>query len=330
MAFDSEKLKENAIASIQLGVEDFQLSKKTVVEGGNPARALSSVRNLFAGMLLIFKYQISKQALSATDAESLIFEPPKDILPHPDPSNKGKIIWLPDGKFKTKTIDFIGVKNRFKTFNISVDWGAIERLQSERNHLEHLHPNSTNGAIADFIAALFPVLSGFITDELEEEPLALLGAAWQTMLDHHDFYEIQAAECETLWSSFAMPERMKPLVELIRCPDCGSTLIKPDEDNVEQYICVACGFPGLLFPTLECLLLENLGGFDPRDGECSPVDFCPCCSHKTFVVADGECYWCDHELEDRECDICGDGLGLSEQGNDGLCSYHYYQCSKDD
>lgn len=58
--FDPDKLKTNALTSIRLGVEDFTRSQLT--EGGDPDRALSALRNLFAGILLLFKYRIATEA----------------------------------------------------------------------------------------------------------------------------------------------------------------------------------------------------------------------------------------------------------------------------
>lgn len=53
---DVQKLHENALTSIRLGVEDFERCSGAA---GDPARALSAVRNLFAGVLLLFKYKIA-------------------------------------------------------------------------------------------------------------------------------------------------------------------------------------------------------------------------------------------------------------------------------
>ena len=54
LTLDADKLYDNAIASIQLGIEDFQLSQQP----DNSLRTLSSIRNLYAGLLLLFKYKI--------------------------------------------------------------------------------------------------------------------------------------------------------------------------------------------------------------------------------------------------------------------------------
>ncbi len=51
-------LLNNAVISIRLGVEDFQKLKE------NPNRVISAVRNIYAGVLLLFKeklYRLSPQ-----------------------------------------------------------------------------------------------------------------------------------------------------------------------------------------------------------------------------------------------------------------------------
>ncbi len=58
----STRLLENAVHSISMGLEDFESSES------NQRRIISSVRNLFAGILLLFKHKLN---LLCTD-ESLI------------------------------------------------------------------------------------------------------------------------------------------------------------------------------------------------------------------------------------------------------------------
>ncbi|PYD84408.1 hypothetical protein DNF23_54715, partial [Pseudomonas syringae pv. pisi] len=70
---DKKKVLDNAVTSIQLGIEDYQLSQG---KSGNPHRAVSAARNLFAGvlLLLLFKYKISTLAESPEHAASLIYK----------------------------------------------------------------------------------------------------------------------------------------------------------------------------------------------------------------------------------------------------------------
>ncbi|NHZ82769.1 hypothetical protein F2P44_26330 [Massilia sp. CCM 8695] len=323
-----EKLKQNAIISIQHGVEDFDRSRKSTAAGGDPFRAISAARNLYAGVLLLFKYCLIQAISDQTKAVEVIFKPPRDIIPHPD--GAGGVAWQPVGKFQRTTIDVDDIKKRFEAFDIKVDWVVMERIQTERNHLEHLHPTQSVGAIGGFVADLFPILSKFITEELNEVPASLLGGAWPIMLAHHDFFVKSQLHCIEQWRESSMPQKAQHFVRDLVCDDCGSPLILPDAESDEAYQCMACGHSDALFPQLESLLEKSLGGYDPRDGEEPPTRDCPECDHPMFSVPDGRCQWCDYELEDWECAICGEGLGLDEQENGGLCSYHHYKMSKDD
>ena len=55
-----DEILKNAVRSIQLGVEDYETS--CVFE--EDARAISAARNLYAGVLLLFKYKIATLAVS--------------------------------------------------------------------------------------------------------------------------------------------------------------------------------------------------------------------------------------------------------------------------
>jgi DNA-directed RNA polymerase subunit RPC12/RpoP len=325
---EPEKLLQNALTSIRLGVEDFKHSIATVEAGGDPDRAISSARNLYSGLLLLFKYRILLSIKNPADYEQAIFIPPREIIPYPN--GQGGILWKPSGKFQKKTIDVEDIKKRFGAFGITVDWTLMEQLREERNHLEHLHPTQTVGTIAVFVADLFPLLGEFITNELDKSPALLLGGTWETMLAHHQFFILEQQGCVLVWNESGISERLKTFTKWIICDDCGSPLVQPDINSYEQYRCVQCDHRSDVFIQLEELLCGELGGYNPFDGDEPPTLDCPECEHRFFVVSEGECYWCDYELEDRECRFCEEPLGLDEQHTDGLCSYHYHVASKDD
>lgn len=333
---DPSKLKENAITSIRLGIEDFKASQTKPDAGGDPDRTLSAVRNLFAGVLLLFKYRLTMSVVDAEDAHALIFNPP-EVLPHSD--GNGGITWKPVGRFRATTIDLGTIRKRFTGFDINVDWPIIEKLQDERNHLEHLHPASAIGVLAGLVADLFPVLRDFITNELHEGPAAFLGETWDTMLAHHDFHEATLEACKAAWNDAAVPEGMKPILLAAQCPACGSSLIRPsNQDNAEgatvedddhMFMCMACDHRGETIPLLTDTLVDFTGNYDPYSGEDFPLDDCPQCDHSTFVHGEAECFWCGYELQYKECAVCGEGLSLDEQENHGLCSYHRYVAERE-
>lgn len=330
---DAAKLRENALTSIRLGVEDFERCRHPE---GDPARALSAIRNLFAGVLLLFKYKIATCVDDPDDAAALIFNPP-EVLPHSD--GDGGIDWLPVGKFKLTTIDVGTIQKRFEAFEIDVDWAVIEKLQACRNHLEHLHPAHTLGEVADFVAELFPVLRDFIQTELEESPAAILGDAWQLMLLHHQFFVDMSNRCEEAWTEAGVPEGMGPWRKKCKCPECASTLLAPVQENLDagdtvehndnrfQTICMACGCTVLIAPLIIDALEKN-HGYDPRDGGEPSVECCNQCGRNTFLIHEQICLWCAAELEYTECEVCEDSLGQEDQDNNGLCSYHAHSYEK--
>lgn len=328
--FDPDKLKSNALTSIRLGVEDFTRSQ--LAAGGDPDRALSALRNLFAGILLLFKYRIATGAGSAAEGYELIFKT-GEILPQPD--GMGGIEWQPM-KFGNTTIDVPDIKKRFDAFGIATDWKVIEALQKERNNAEHLHPQNAAGVIGKFLSDTFPVLSTFIQDELDSAPATLLGETWTTMLKHHDFYQAQAAVCTAAWAGLNVPDDLLPVVPDMQCEACGSSLLKPSGDEEESsdlesgevtYICVSCAHRALIVPLLEETLIEFVGGYDPFSGEEPPTAECPECRHATFVHANGKCLWCGMQLAPEGCSRCGNVLTLDDYDN-SLCGYCQYQADK--
>jgi hypothetical protein len=311
LALDAEKLKENALTSIRLGIEDFQRSLCGQEQNGDPARALSAIRNLFAGVLLLFKYKIATSVDSPDDAATLIFNPPE----------------------VRTTIDVATIKKRFEGFDIEMDWATIEKLQDCRNHLEHLHPANTLGEVADFVAELFPILRDFVQTQMGEQPSELLGTAWPIMLGHHTFFMDTRAECVTAWSEAGVPNLMQPWLEQCQCDECGSSLVRPHAEDIDEgmtverhddafrYGCVACGHSDLIGP----LMLKNLNNaydYDPRDGGEPGVETCNECQRETFIIQERHCLWCGAELDYPECVICEEPLRQDDQFNGGFCGYH--------
>lgn len=331
---DAEKLKENALTSIRLGIEDFQ--RTTQAQGGDPARALSAVRNLFAGILLLFKYKIAVSVDDPADASALIFNPP-EIMPQAD--RNGGVEWKPVGKFKKTTIDVATIKKRFERFNIEVDWAVVEKMQECRNHLEHLHPANTLGEVAGFVADLFPVLSEFIQTQLHEQPADLLTTAWPVMLAHHEFFTRTLATCEAAWDEAGLPELMQPWLDQCQCEECGSSLLRPSQADIEEgasvesqddsfkYLCAACGHSELIAP-LMIKALNDAFDYDPRDGGEPGVETCNDCGRSTFLIDEQHCLWCRAELDYKECSLCEEALGQDDQDNGGLCGYHAHAFDK--
>ncbi|WP_339071500.1 hypothetical protein WIN67_14015 [Pseudomonas idahonensis] len=111
---DKMNVLENAVISIQLGIEHYQLTQG---ERENPLRAVSAARNLFAGALLLFKYKFSTLADSPEHATNLIYKPRKLKPCLKDDTN---IEWRLELE-QNKTIDVTDIQLYFEGLGVRTD-----------------------------------------------------------------------------------------------------------------------------------------------------------------------------------------------------------------
>lgn len=315
-------LLKNSIESIQVGVEDYLTE--------DPKRYLSSVRNISAGILLLYKEKLYRLSPSY-DKEVLI---KKDIrLSH---DSDGNIIFIGKGK---KTVDVQGIKDRFKDLRIENRWKDFDELNQLRNNIEHYFTNQSPATIREIVARSFILIRDFIDKNFEEEPCQYLGEeCWQALLETSHFYEAEKNSCEESLKQidWIYPELVKALDEL-RCQTCHSNLIKAKESGVYSsdtlLICSSCGADFEFGDVVEQCLSESLAGesyIAAKEGGEGPLGTCPWCFEETFLIDKKTCVSCDYELEYSECMICDISLSLEEQDFDGLCAHCSNLMAKDD
>lgn len=223
-------LLENAIQSIQVGVEDY--------EAGSSPRLLSAARNIHAGILLLFKEALRR--LSPPDSNDALIR--SNIVPTKDAN--GNLVFVGRGK---SSVNIGQIQERFQSLLITTDWKRFEKINRVRNEIEHFYPNVTQAALQGLIADSFLLIRNFIQAELGEEPHALLGdETWQTMLQVADVSEEERKHCASEldkvdWESEALTEGIMEL----SCTSCGSELLKP-KDGKQSYqdtvlVCSSCG-----------------------------------------------------------------------------------------
>lgn len=127
----------NTIDSIALGLEDFELEDRK--------RLISCTRNLFAGILLLFKYKLS--ILSPNGSDEVLIK--QRILPQVDPN--GQLSWFGQGK---KTVDVQQIKERFESLGIKTHWDRIKKINDFRNDIEHYHSSLSKDGIRAYLMAV--------------------------------------------------------------------------------------------------------------------------------------------------------------------------------
>lgn len=311
---------QNAIDSIQIGVEDFQST--------DDRRSASAIRNIAAGMLLLFKERLCELS-PAYDKELLI---KKDLEPESDAA--GNIVFRGKGK---KTVDVFQIKERLTSLKVNVDWKRLEEITSLRNDLEHYFAKKSPDAVREVVAKSFLIIRDFTVDALGEDPQALLGdECWRVFLATSDVYLAEERACIASIGSIDWKYKsVDDALAYLRCPACNSALVEaPSSADVYpgiQLRCKSCAHEFMFSDVVEECIDELLSGeayLSIKDGGDSPYGTCPSCAQNTFIYEEECCVACGSGLEYSNCSACEVSLTLEDQDNDGMCSYCNYKFQK--
>lgn len=311
---------KNAIDSIAVGLEDYS--------SPDQRRVISCTRNVFAGILLLFKHKLSLLSSPGSD-EALIKQ---RVLPVIDES--AHLEWKGKG---SKTVDVQGIKERFESLNIDVDWKRIDKINSFRNDIEHYFSNLKHEAIRSLISDSFVIINDFIRKHLDEDPKGLLGdAAWAVLIEVNEVYEREKAEClAALQALEFFDDEILSAFEAYSCDECGSRLIMPSvrggEATSADYACKSCG-KTLPYEEIVSGAVADYYSHEVylshTDGGDSPLADCPECAG-IYLFAQGICASCGHTAE-HECQRCGSTIMPEELFAEPFCGYCAHAMSKDD
>lgn len=281
-----DTILKNAVISIQLGVEDFQSEDER--------RCLSAVRNLTAGILLLFKEKL--RLLSPPGSEDVLIK--QSIQPvH---LSDGQVVFRGLGN---KTVDTDQIKKRFKSLGVNADFVRLESIFKLRNNIEHFRSSESRDGIRTLLAKSFVVIRDFITDELNQHPSELLGTqSWGILLAENEVYENERAACVCdLRSVEHLFKANLDVTQHIACSSCRSDLVRPVNICVEHkqqlsFLCSSCrkefAFDDVVEEALSEFFFAEHYRAATKGGE-SPTDYCSQCDKETYVVSMGECICCD-------------------------------------
>jgi hypothetical protein len=311
------KLFENAISSIIIGVEDY-FSNDT-------KRIASCVRNLFSGILLLFKARLLD--LSPLGSNEVLIK--KVIIPK---LIGGQIVFEGKGK---QTIDVKEIQERFTSLGIKTNWSIIEKIQKERNYVEHYYASSNIDAIKSLIAKTCLIVNLFIKNEFKLNPMDLLGDTWVKMISIRNVYLKEKLDCGMkIDTMFPFEENQIQIIKNIYCKNCGSELLLPvSSENDINNAMMRCTICENTFKVMDMFEETIDHVFDPDSFENAKMGItnikeCPECSRYTFSEYENMCYFCTYEKEYIECERCSAELSLEEQECGGLCFYCYDQFQK--
>ena len=278
-------LLQNAVDSIIMGIEDYNSS--------DPRRLVSCARNIFAGILLLFKHKLAELSPAGSN-EALIKQ-------HVFPSRgtAGTVEWQGQGK---KTVDVKQIEERFNSLGVSVDWTRMQKINNYRNDIEHYYSSQSHVSIRTLIADTFIVVRDFVRIHLQQDPLDLLGTApWTTMTNVAEVYDTEKQKCIEHITAINWKYRsLKGALINYRCTQCGSGLIDVTATGTAReestFRCLACGNTWD-FETIAAQAIPDYFSGEShlsiKDGGDPVTTFCPNCKADTYVVEESRCPICE-------------------------------------
>ena len=321
-----DSLLENAILSIQIGLEDFNAGDK---------RVISSVRNLYAGILLLCKEVLRSHSPKGLD-NILIKKNKKD--------KNGDLKAVGYGK---KTIGRQEIEETFHDLQLKVGLSKLRRLADIRNDIEHYFTGQEVALIKEAIADSMPIIHDLIA-ELGKVPLDVLGKeTWNILLNEAKVFKEEQDSCRQTFSAFedtggALSEAVGEII----CLNCSSSLMKNENTDATtledlELTCSQCGQTAQDSTDIFEIWLNRVFYNDiyiaMTDGGDSPIQTCPECYKNMYIIDgledEGECVNCGFSLDGAECSICGNELTVNElwyRDSTTLCSRCEHIMSKDD
>lgn len=318
------KILNNAVVAIQIGLEDYK--------NEDSRRAQSALRNIFAGILLLFKEKLRR--MSPENSDEVLIK--KDIRPVLN-SDDGLLF---KGK-GDKTVDVAQIQERFSSLGVKVDWTVLNEIGKLRNTIEHYYTEKPPSVINEIISKSFKIINDFCKNHLEEDPLQLFGIdSWSVFLEADDIYEKEKKDSlESLAKvEWTFPTLISAIAHL-RCPSCASDLIYASSEEEYQpaskmtLTCKKCQNEFDFEEVIEECIHEELRAeayIAATDGGDHPYDECPECGLATYIYSEECCLHCGYKQESARCSVCATPLDLHEAHEGNLCSYHKWSMEKSD
>lgn len=321
-------MRDNAVASIRLGVEDFRAAEH------DEARALSSIRNLTAGLLLLFKVKL--QVMSTPDSSEALLKEKVTPIMGPD----GQPIWVGSGK---KTADVRTIISRLDGLGVDgVEWKLLEALTNTRNDIEHYYSTRPTSVLLETVANCFHLIQQFVPIHLGISPVSLLGEdIWTFLTEQEAFYERERKACLESLSSVSWPSKiLASATEHLHCPKCRAKLMKAsgnvDKHSLTTFHCTRCEASSQFDDVVDSMLtgkyFKDLYIAATQGGD-GPLDVCARCERDSYVIEENQCAICGDGPKASECRQCGTTLDgdaeIEEIHSDALCNHCRYVLEMD-
>ncbi len=282
---------DNAINSIVIGLEDY--------DSLDDKKLIYSVRNIFAGILLLFKYKLSELSPAGSD-EVLIKQKLLPVI-----TDDGVLKWVGTGR---KTVDVFAIKERFKSLGINTDWEKVDRINKYRNDIEHYYSALVEDSILQLMSDSFLIIRNFIHDELNKDPKVLLGHKhWTILVDANQCYESDVYKKEKLKLDLLIDQleffngEIAKAFKAYYCDGCGSGLIESLEKSGPaldaDFKCLSCETLYSYEEIVDKVVVDYFGKvtfISLKEGQIMPLENCLSCCNGIYINAHNVCASCGY------------------------------------
>jgi hypothetical protein len=307
MSAGDQHLWNNAISAICIGVEDFQ--------SGSDKRLLSAVRNLHAGLLLLYKEKLRR--LSPADSNEVLVR--SKVAPK---LMDGKLVFVGEGE---RTVSSHEVQQRFERLGIKADWKEFRKIARIRNEVEHFYCAEEGKAVREIVAGVFVLARAFVGQEFNQDFANMLPEPiWKCMVDTKRLHDAELAECRAALDAVNWPLGVvKSEIASLRCTKCGSELLFPRVSELGRVLeCRTCRHEEPQEEFVE-RAIESYFATKRSSEVADSAPFiveCPACGRETYSMDDSCCLACECEAP-TECGRCGCSIPIEELSESSYCSW---------
>ena len=310
----SDPLFQNAIYTIQLAVDDYDLSKN------DDRRKNTSIRNMYAGLCLLAKYILKIKSPKNSEGILIYSDFRMKIK-----NENSEIIYEKKGN---RTINYDQTKERFKCLGVYLTWENFDKINKIRNEIEHLCSEEKREYLDQVFVNSLQLIDEMFDNIYQNSAKKCMGDEYyQKLCNISDHYKQRKSDCDKTFGYFRDEiERFDDFLKSIECTICGSEFIKNESqsDKFENIVlkCETCGKSNPHKKSISeyadevgyiaLYISQTKGG----DIEWNFISECPDCSNFTFWNPTSECLskMCKHQ---SRCRSCGDPI--DDQRIDAEC-----------
>lgn len=315
-------LIENAKGSIRIGIEDYFMAKERH-DRDKKFRMISALRNIYAGVLIMFKERL----LRLSTDRCLIFK---------ETDEKSNEMWQNEKKLNrdAKTVNVNDIKKLFKEFHVDYEEKYLNQLNQARNELEHFSADVSDDYLEELLVKAHHIILDFINGFEDESVENWIDRdQWERIERSYQLVQEEKNKIEMKYMNFCFfSDELAVRMKISICPNCSSSLLIPigkKDDPVME-----CCYCKETYSPVEIIQSEHDEHYNIRGGGGPTLGMCPNCCEET-LEEDGEerifkCDNCGYQ-QSSFCLLCCSAISIEDVcEDDGYCCFCRNRSNEDD